>query len=1125
VLELHRAERADALVAGLVGVLRAGATDPFAAEVVAVPARGVERWLAQQLSHHLGASGEGDGVCANVEFPWPSTLVATTLAAAIGLDPAVDPWRPERTVWAVLDVIDACVGEAWLAALGRHLDDGPGRRFVVARHVSRLFDTYASHRPAMLRAWLTGDDSDGLGSPLPGDLGWQPELWRRLCARVGTPSPAERLVAACAALRADASRVDLPPHLSVFGPTRLSTDQVAVLAALGAHRDVHLWLPHPSPVLWEAVAPLATTQHRRRTDPTAAAVRHPLLASLGRDARELQVMLATAQGPVRDQHHRLADPPGTLLGRLQHDLRADRPPAGVPLGDQVDQRAPLAPTDRSLVVHAAHGRARQVEVLREVLLGLLAADDTLEPRDVLVMCPDIESYAPLLSATFGLASGDEPDDAVVHPGHRLRVRLADRSLRQTNPLLATLSRLLVLADARVTAAQVLDLAALAPVRRRFRFDDQDLERLRGWVVDSGVRWGLDAAHRAPYSLEGIAQNTWQAGLDRILLGAAMAEDDLRWVGLALPLDDVDSSDVDRAGRLAELVDRLGTILDRLGIDQPVDDWLAALSDGLDELTAVAESDGWQLTQARRQLSEVAEAAGAWQTTMLSLADVRVLLADRLQGRPTRAGFRTGTLTVCSMVPMRSVPHRVVCLLGLDDGAFPRTSGVDGDDVLARDPLVGERDRRSEDRQLLLDAILAATEHLVIVHTGADERTNARRPPAVPVGEILDVVDQSVRTRDGRRAREHVVVRHPLQPFDPRNFSTDGLGVVGPFSFDTAALAGARAAVHGRGLAPTFLPAGPLPDGGGGTQVALDDLVYFLEHPVRAFLRRRLGVLVAEEEQDPLPESLPAQLEALQRWAIGDQWLQSRLDGVPASGCRDAEWRRGALPPGAIGRRVLAEVELEVEPLVRTVEPLLAHPPSVYDLSVPMPDGRVLVGTVGGVRGDRLVRAVYSRLGPKHRLRAWAQLLALTACHPGIVGSAVTLGRGRAGPVSSTLVPSDAESARLGLGVLADLLDRGLNEPLPLPVQAAEAYAQVRRTGDSDWGAREAARRRWTGSFDGDQDRYHARVWGSAAPLETLLMAPAQADEQPDGGNEPTRFGALACRLWYPLLAAETTDAR
>ena len=347
----------------------------------------------------------------------------------------------------------------------------------------------------------------------------------------------------------------------------------------------------------------------------------------------------------------------------------------------------LDPGDRSVQVHACHGRARQVEALRDAILHRLAEDPTLEPRDVIVMCPDIETFAPLIHATFGAGEvSDDEDDALpaeLRPPD-LRVRLADRSLRQTNPVLGAVAGLLDLADARLTASQVLDLADREPVRRRFRLDDDDVGRLEDWIAESGIRWGLDAEHRAPFKLADVQAGTWRRGLDRLLLGVTMTEDGERIVDGVLPLDDVDSGAIDLAGRFAELVDRLGTALATLQGPQPIAAWAVALADAADALCATGPRDAWQRAQLQRLLdATVAEADGL--DAPIALGEVRALFAERLQGRPTRANFRTGHLTICTLVPMRSVPHRVVCLLGLDDGVFPRRGPRDGDDRLLERP--------------------------------------------------------------------------------------------------------------------------------------------------------------------------------------------------------------------------------------------------------------------------------------------------------------------------------------------------------------------------------------------------------------------------------------------------------
>jgi len=523
VLHIHRAERADGLVGALSDLLARPPRDPFTPELVAVPTRGMERWLAQRMSHVLGtAPGRGDGVCANVLFPSPRRLLGDAVATASGIAAEEDPWLPERSVWALLDVLDDAIHEPWLRAVATHLgrttadaDDDPrrNRRFAVVRHVAGLFDRYALHRPELLRAWAAGRDEDGTGVALRQDQRWQAELFRRLSGRIQSPDPAARIEDACARIRTDPGLLDLPERLSVLGLTRLPAGHLDVLTALAAARDVHLFLLHPSPALWDKLRDTLGPVVHRRDDRTALIPQNRLLASWGHDAREMQLVLRSAEHV--DHHHATPLATDTLLGRLQAHVRADEQPPGPPLPHTEDERPALHPTDRSVEIHACHGRARQVEVLRDAILHALDDDATLEPRDVIVMCPDIETFAPLIQATFGVGALDTDDgDPRRDEQPDLRVRLADRSIRQTNPVLGVVAALLELPSQRVTASQVLDVVDREPVRRRFGLDDEDVARLEEWVSASGIRWGLDAAHRAPYKLASVDAGTWRAGLDR-----------------------------------------------------------------------------------------------------------------------------------------------------------------------------------------------------------------------------------------------------------------------------------------------------------------------------------------------------------------------------------------------------------------------------------------------------------------------------------------------------------------------------------------------------------------------------------------------------------------------------------
>jgi exodeoxyribonuclease V gamma subunit len=1173
VLILHRSERADQLVAALGRLLADPLGDAVAAEVVAVPTRGVERWITQRLSHDLGAGPRGGGVCANLAFPFPGSLVDRATALATGIDPRRDPWAPERLVWSLIEVIDAHRDDAGLAPLIRHLAAAtpparpglapgdsagepirPPRRFAAARHVADLFDRYAVHRPDMVAAWAADRDDGGAGEGSQ----WQPHLWRLVRGSIRAPSPAERLGSAVARITDRPDLLDLPDRLSVFGLTRLPAAHLAVLRAIAAHRDVHLFLLHPSDDLWRrvgAVLPDGPTPPARAGDPTARLPRHPLLRSWGRDAREMQVVMAPDRAAA-SLHYPIPEPGApTVLSRIQADVRADRRP-GTTSGPTHGAPA-LDPSDRSLQIHACHGRTRQVEVLRDALLHLLQADPSLEARDVIVMCPDIETFAPLIHAAFGVdpetagvSGGGGPagvegspaleDRAAVEDGAgpALRVRLADRSLRQTNPLLAVAAELLALARSRVTAPAVADLAARPPVSRRFSFDQDDVATLERWIAGTAVRWGIDADHRRPWALGGLDANTWAFGLDRLLLGVAATGSGCRVFHRTVPFDALAGGDVELAGRFAEMVDRLGAALDRLRDPKPAVAWIDALTAGTEAMACSAPEESWQHAEMRAALDT---AVADWGPSAaagpdLSLDEVSSLLGDQLKGRPTRANFRTGDLTICTLVPMRSVPHRVVALLGLDDGSFPRHPEADGDDLLLAEPRVGDRDPRSEDRQLLLDALLAATDHLVITYCGRDERTNRRRPPCAPVAELLDVVDATVTTTSGRPARESVVCAHPLQPFDPLNFRPGELVPAVPWSFDPVSLAGARsalAAVAAEKQANIRLPPGAEP------VVALEQLVAFVCHPVRAFLRQRLSLYLGDWT-DELDDRLPLELDALARWGVGDRLLEATLSGVELDAAMLSELCRGLLPPGRLAVNVLGDIAGGVAGITSVMEDrgFGPGPTEAAQVRFELPDGRTVAGTVPQVRAGTILQCTFSRLGPKQRLSAWVRFLALSADRPEEPVSALSVGKAPRGSevAVATLPPfgggSDTRRARAldALGAVVDLYDRGMQGPLPMACKASARWAEGRRSGLDDDGLLARAVEAWEsgGEVPGERDdAEHAFLYGARSDLRVLLEERPEPDETGQGWatEERHRFGRLARRLWDPLLAHEGQGGR
>ena len=1059
-LTIHRgpgtADLADAL-----GVLLATPpADPFAKDVVVVPAKGVERWLAQRLSHRLGAGARGgDGVCAGVEFLRPRSLVALLTGTE-----RTDPWHPDRLAWTVLDVIDASIAEPWAAPLARHLgehfegverDLRRSRRYGLAHRLARLLASYGVQRPSLLTDWQAGHDD-----ATPPDLAWQPELWRRVAAAVDAAPPDVRHVETCRALRERPEHFDLPARLSLFGHTRLPMTEVELLDALAAHRDVHVFLPQVSGALWEALAPqVAAGSVPRADDTSAATARHPLLATLGRDAREVQRQLApldAVDAPLP------GTPPGDhLLGWLQADLRADTLPV-----DQLRTTRALRADDESVQLHACHGAMRQVEVLRDVLLARLDADPTLEPRDILIMCPDVESFAPLIQATFGAV----PDD---HPARQLRVALADRGLVTTNALLAVAGQVVALVDSRARATDVLDLLGSAPVRSRFRLTDDDLDTIGRWVADAGVRWGLDGARREPFGLT-LGDNTWRAGLDRVLAGVAMPEEQAL-LGPALPLDDVSSADVDLAGRLAEALARIDAAVTDLAEATTASAWSEGLRHHVAQLTATSYDDAWMQAQLDRELTALASAAveGSSGDAELALADVRALLADRVAPRPTRSNFRTGAITVSTLVPMRSVPHRVVCLLGMDADSFPRTITDDGDDALARAPRTGERDPRAEDRQLLLDAVMSARDALVITYAGMSEHSGQDKPPAVPISELVDALDATA----AAPTREQIVVRQPLQPFSERLLLAER-----PVTFDPTALASAQAARRPHPV-PPFLdgPVAPPP-----SELTLDDLKRFLTNPARALLTH-LDIALPRDV-DPPRNDIPIDLDGLERWAVGDEIVRAVLGGADPQAVLSAELSRGALPPGELGAGELGRICKDAQQVVQQAMSLRGGEPTTTDVALEL-GGHLLTGRIPERYDDTLVRVTYSRLNGKQALALWLDLLAVQAAEPSAEIRGVVVAKGGQGKIN----PVDAELARTTLSRWVDLRHTGLQRLAHLPLETGRAWAKhARNTGSASYKAKQ--KWQWDRFSPEQDDPAWAHLLGPSAPLEALTGLSRLADD-------------------------------
>ena len=1130
-ITLHRSNRTELLAEQLCGLLEEPVGGPLEPEWLVVQSHGMSTWLSLELARR-------HGIWAHGEFLFPRRFVERAYAAVVGEADAAAPAGVERLMWAVSAALPALLGDSRFGRLQRYIGEDPRgvRRYQLARRIAVTFDQYLTYRPDMVRGWEGGADD----TPGGRDQAWQPLLWRAVIGRVGAGHVAAREHAFLAALQAGAEPTGLPRRVAVFGISSLPPLYVRAFTALAARVDVHMFLLSPSAEHWsELITPREAARLLRTgggADDLHLDVDNPMLASLGGLGAEFTTVLAEAcerAGVAESEHDHYVEPDaGTLLGRLQSDILHLRRPgeagevgeAGesgaesapardasghpmLPFGDSkpaaaVVEAAAAVVADDTIVLHACHGAMREVEVLRDQVLGLLDADPTLEPRDILVMMADVDAYAPLVEAVF------TRDDRSFVP-----YRIADRTFRSESAVVEAVQRILGMVGGRAPASEVLDLLRLEPVHRRFSIRAADLEQLSQWVAESGIRWGLDAAHRERNSQPPLRENTWEFGLDRMLLGYAMPTAGTAMFGDVLPYDEIEGHDAQRLGRLAEFCAQLFGWLRRLEEPRLLPEWRDAVAAMLEAVIVHDPDHAWHNQRIRGALTMlVEEASAAGFDEPVDVAVLRALIEPRLDEAHPERGFLGGGITFCAFLPMRSIPFRVVCMLGMSDGAFPRVDRpVDFDLLSSGGRRAGDRSRRADDRYLFLEALLSARDRVLITYNGQSIRDNAKLPPSVVVSELLDFLEQTV---GASALRDRLMVAHPLQPFSRRYFDApvgdgDGGGGGGDsdsdsrlFSYEQAYVEGARSLRPDRGPAPPLFAA-PLPaapDAEPGAAIEVEELVRFYRSPVGYLLNRRLRIYLDDRDSD-VEDSQPLVLDPLTKYAIGERMLglASAELGVELGGdTLELERAHGTLAPGAVGA-------YQHETVLRTASEIAAHaaalcpgdvqPPLSVD--VDLEDGTRLLGVLEGLGPAGMLRRQFSRVKIKDLLAMWVRHLVLCSAAPeGVPMQSVLIGRPPSwwarwnSKAHSQKNPPTHHCARLEsvddpgaeLAVLVELFRAGLRAPLRLLPETSFAYAQARRSGDDEASALRVAIREWGASQPVDRyDQHLVRVFGTAQP--------------------------------------------
>ncbi|MDM2930031.1 exodeoxyribonuclease V subunit gamma [Citrobacter sp. Cm046] len=1105
-LRVYHSNRLDVLEALMEYIVeRERLDDPFEPEMILVQSTGMAQWLQMTLAQKFG-------IAANIDFPLPASFIWDMFVRVLPEIPKESAFSKQSMSWKLMTLLPQLLEKDDFTLLRHYLTDDTDKRklFQLSSRAADLFDQYLVYRPDWLTQWEEGRLVEGLGE----SQAWQAPLWKALVeytAELGQPrwhraNLYQRFIQTLES--ATSCPEGLPSRVFICGISALPPVYLQALQALGKHIEIHLLFTNPCRFYWGDIkdpaylAKLLARQRRHsfeerelplfRDSQNAEGlfnsdgeqdVSNPLLASWGKLGRDYIYLLSELENS-QELDAFVDITPDNLLRNIQSDILEleSRAVAGVNLEEysRSDNKRLLEPNDTSVSFHVCHSPQREVEILHDRLLAMLEADPTLTPRDIIVMVADIDSYSPFIQAVFGSAPADR----------YLPFAISDRRARQSHPVLQAFISLLSLPDSRFVSEDVLALLDVPVLAARFNINEEGLRYLRLWVNESGIRWGIDDDNVRELELPPTGQHTWQFGLTRMLLGYAMESTQGEWQSV-LPYDESSGLIAELVGHLASLLMQLNLWRRGLAQERPLEEWLPVCRDMLNDFFLPdAETEAAMTLIEQQWQAIIGEGLGAEYRDAIPLSLLRDELALRLDQERISQRFLAGPVNICTLMPMRSIPFKVVCLLGMNDGVYPRQLAPLGFDLMSQKPMRGDRSRRDDDRYLFLEALISAQQTLYISYIGRSIQDNSERFPSVLVQELMDYIGQShylpgdeLLTSDESetKVKAHITRLHTRMPFDVQNFQPGEQQSYAREWLPAANMSGKAHADFVQPLPFTMLET-----------LTLETLQRFWAHPVRAFFQMRLRVNFRSEESE-IPETEPFTLEGLTRYQLNQQLLNTLVEENDAERLFRRFRAAGSLPYGAFGEILWDTQRQEMQSLAdRIIASRQPCQSMEIDLSC---NGVQITGWLPQVQEDGLLRWRPSLISVSQGVQLWLEHLVY--CASGGAGESRLFLRKDG---EWRFPPLEAEQALLYLSQLIEGYREGMSSPLLVLPESGGAwiktcYDAVNDAMLDDDDTLQKARNKFLQAYEGNMmvrgegdDIWYQRLWRQLAPetLETIV---------------------------------------
>ena len=1102
-LYLYQSNLTECLLSGLQQIIeqRLPNMSLLEPEHVLVQNPDMAQWLKMELA-------ERQGIAANLAFPLPSSFLWQIFHSLFGDQlPKESPYSKDKMSWQLFQLLPVMADQSEFGWLQPDLfiqDDAESqlRLFQLCGSIADTFDQYLMYRPDWIASWEQGEGFD----QVPVQQQWQPKLWQALAHAIKEQSGCGlhrgRLLQETIAKLNRSESLNLPTlpkRISLFGLSSMPEQMLHLLNGLARHIDIHWFQLNPCQHFW-----LDIVDERTKAKLAARAsyinlddleedsyflVGNPLLASMGQLGREhLSLMYEQLEGDWQEEFSEY--PSEHALHVLQQELLnlhcRGQFESLTPEQLTSDQNKWVFPLDQltNIRFHSCYSPMREVEVLKDELLHLFEQKTQLTPNDILVMMPDVASYAPFIDAVFSPRPG-EPF---------LPFSINDLSAVQESPLIDSFLHLLGLAESRFQLSEILSLLEMPAIMRRFSINEEELGHIKHWLEETGVRWGRDQTQRQDLGLAAFDANSWAFGLQRMLTGYAMDSEQGLFQG-SLPYDEIEGKSAAALGKLMMFVDALDQTRAELETPRTALDWSECCALMLQRFYR-AESQEQVSLQRIAQAGEkiVAACQGADYEKLICTPLFKDLLTQNLSLAQSGRRFRAGAINFCTLMPMRNIPFKVVCLLGMNDGAFPRASVPNAFDLMSQKRRRGDRSRRLDDRYLFLEALLSAREQLHISWVGRDIRDDGLLPPSILISELRDYMAEAWLVEDqqhldatcaGQNLLETVTVTHPLQAFNPAYFQPQA-----PLSYAKVWAESLNAGHQMKDFSEQPLSVEPQ------DWVELSQLEAMFTNPCQVFLQRQLGVYFDDVAEQSL-DAEPFELNALASWQLKQQAFQQSIHAIKGADFFEQGRHSGLMPVAEAGELLLQNAAESVSSLVTVILQLNPLEQQPKEMRLRLTPELGVLGAVATPMASPWLRyyAKPGRLQPKDLMRAWLRhLVASAVLDDGLPMWAID------NDSAQIFKPIEADAAQQLLHAYLVVYQQGLTQPLPLFLRCGFKLLELREKKLTPTELLAELKKEWQTGFNGitgeGEDPYVHRCYPSLEPsldpLQTLseqLIAP------------------------------------